>query len=97
MSGLGVWLLGGVDTVTLGASGLIFGYLGYLLARGYYERSPLAIILAIISVVLYGGMVFGMLPFRSGVSWLGHLFGFIGGIVAAYLLVKPHNKLKRTN
>ncbi len=95
MSGLGVWLFGGADTVTLGMSGVIFGYLGYLLARGYYERSPIAIILAVISVMLYGGMIFGALPMRSDVSWLGHLFGLVGGIVAAYVLVKSPRKLKR--
>jgi len=95
MSGLGVWLLGGADTVTLGMSGVIFGYLGYLLARGYYERSPIAIILAVISVMLYGGMIFGVLPIRQDVSWLGHLFGLVGGIVAAYVLVKPRKERLR--
>lgn len=93
LSGLGVWLLAGSDTVTLGMSGVIFGYLGYLLARGYYERSALAIILAVIAVLLYGSMIFGVLPTRQGVSWLGHLFGLIGGVVAAYVLVRSPGKL----
>jgi membrane associated rhomboid family serine protease len=94
VSGLGVWLLGGADTVTLGLSGVVFGYLGYLLARGYYERSLVAIILAVVAVFLYGGMIFGVLPIRSGVSWLGHLFGLVGGVVAAYVLVRS-NRARR--
>lgn len=88
VSGLGVWLLGGAGTVTLGLSGVVFGYLGYLLARGYYEHSLVAIILAVVAVLLYGGMIFGVLPIRSGVSWLGHLFGLVGGVIAAYVLVR---------
>ncbi len=94
VSGLGVWLLGGSDTITLGLSGVIFGYLGYLLARGYYERSLVAIILAVVAVFLYGGMIFGVLPIRSGVSWLGHLFGLVGGVIAAYVLVRSKRKVE---
>jgi len=85
-SGLGIWLLGSGDSVHLGASGVVFGYLGYLLLRGYFERSIISIVLAVLSLVFYGGMIWGVLPLRPGVSWLGHLFGFIGGGVAAYYL-----------
>lgn len=88
ISGLGVWLFGGSNTVHIGASGVIFGLLGYLLARGYFERSIPAILLAVLAFLLYGGMVWGVLPGRDGVSWLAHLFGFIGGVGAAYLLTR---------
>ncbi len=88
VSGLGVWLLGGSNTVHIGASGVVFGFLGYLLARGYFERSLAAIALAVAAVFLYGGMIWGVLPLQDGVSWLAHLFGLIGGVAAAYLLTR---------
>jgi membrane associated rhomboid family serine protease len=86
--GLGVWLLGASNSVHLGISGIIFGYLGFLLLRGYFERSMPAIGLAVLSLFLYGGMLWGLLPLQPGVSWLGHLFGFAGGGLAAYQLGK---------
>ncbi|MEZ4662598.1 MAG: rhomboid family intramembrane serine protease [Caldilineaceae bacterium] len=88
VSGAGVWLLGGAHTLHLGASGIIFGYLGYLLTRGYLERSGAAILLALAAIFLYGGIIWGVLPLQNGVSWLGHLFGLIGGGVAARMLVE---------
>jgi len=88
VGGLGVWLFGSSNSVHVGASGLIFGFFGFLLARAYFERSLAAILLAGVVFLLYGGIIWGVLPGRDGVSWQGHLFGFIGGILAAYLLVK---------
>lgn len=88
VSGVGVWLFGGRNTVHIGASGVIFGFLGYLLARGYYERSVTAIGLAVVAVFLYGSMIWGVFPLQDGVSWLAHLFGLSGGIAAAYLLTR---------
>lgn len=87
VSGLGVWLFG-ASGVHIGASGLIFGFLGFLLARGYFERNIPSICLSIIVGVLYGGMIWGVLPTRLGISWEGHLFGFIGGVLAARFLVR---------
>src|SRR4030081_3251353 len=86
IGGLGVWLVGAPNSIHVGASGLIFGYLGYLLARGYFERSLWAVLLGVAALVLYGGVLWGVLPGRPGISWEGHLFGFIGGVVAARLL-----------
>ena len=88
-SGLGAWLLGGARSVHLGLSGVIFGFLGYLLGRGVYERRLLAIGLALIALLLYGGALWGVLPLRAGVSWQGHLFGFLGGWLVAYLATRP--------
>lgn len=88
-SGLGVWLFGGPRSIHLGLSGVIFGFLGYLLARGIYERRLGAIVLALIAFVLYGGALWGVLPLRAGVSWQGHLFGFLGGWLVAYLATRP--------
>ncbi|EGJ33765.1 MULTISPECIES: rhomboid family intramembrane serine protease [Moorena] len=88
VGGLGVWLLGAPNSVHIGASVLIFGYLGFLLFRGFFERNLPSIFLSILVGFLYGGLVWGVLPSQPHVSWQGHLFGFIGGILAARLLAK---------
>jgi membrane associated rhomboid family serine protease len=93
VSGLGVWLFGSAG-LHVGASGLIFGYLGFLLLRGYFERNFPSILLSIIVGVLYGGAIWGVLPTQPGISWEGHLFGFIGGILAARLLAR-RKKMKQ--
>jgi membrane associated rhomboid family serine protease len=87
VGGLGVWVFGAANSIHVGASGLIFGYLGYLLARGYFERSVWALLLGVVALVMYGGVLWGVLPGQPGVSWEGHLFGFVGGVAAARLLV----------
>lgn len=87
VSGLGIWLLGGTNTVHIGASGLVFGYFGFLVLRSYFERSFFSIVIAVVVIFIYGGLIWGVLPsFQSGVSWLGHFFGFVGGAWAAYLI-----------
>jgi membrane associated rhomboid family serine protease len=91
VAGLGTWLFGGPGTVHVGASGLIFGYLGYLLLRGYFERSVGAIALSILVGVVYGSMIWGILPTAPRISWQGHLFGFVGGAIAARYLAKPRS------
>jgi membrane associated rhomboid family serine protease len=85
-SGIGVWLVSPSKSVTVGASGVVFGFLGYLLARGVFDRKFTSILVGIGALVLYGGMLFGVLPNRAGVSWQAHLFGFFSGIAAAWLL-----------
>jgi membrane associated rhomboid family serine protease len=85
-SGVGVWLTAPPRTVTLGASGVVFGLLGYLLARGFFDRKPTSILIGIAALMFYGGMLFGVLPNRFGVSWQAHLFGFIAGIFTARIL-----------
>ena len=77
--GLAVWLMGR-SGVHIGASGLAFGYFGYLVARGFYERSFMSILIAVAVVVFYGTMFFGVLPSLGFVSWEGHLFGLIAGV-----------------
>jgi membrane associated rhomboid family serine protease len=85
VAGLGIWLFGATNSVHVGASGLVFGFFGFLMARAFFERSPAAIAVAIVVFIFYGGIIWGVLPGQDGISWLGHLFGFIGGVVAAYL------------
>jgi len=82
VGGSGVWLLGR-SAVHIGASGLVFGYFGYLVARGWYERRLGSILLAIAVIILYGGLILGVLPARGLVSWEAHLFGLIAGVLAA--------------
>ncbi len=86
VGGLGVWLFAGSFTNHIGASGLIFGYLGFILARGLFEKSLTWALVAVVVLVLYGGLLFGVLPLQIGVSWQGHLFGFLAGIAAARLM-----------
>ena len=83
LSGIGIWLLGRKGTIHLGASGVIFGYLGYLLLRGYFDRSIPAITLAILAGLLYGGTLWGLLPLQQGKSWVGHGSGFLAGAIVA--------------
>lgn len=82
-SGLTAWTIGAPGTVHVGASGVIFGYLGFLLLAGWFARSAGAILLSVLVTVLWGGLVFGVLPGQVGISWEAHLGGFLGGVLAA--------------
>jgi membrane associated rhomboid family serine protease len=86
VGGLGTWLSGGDNTVHIGASGLIFGWLTFLLVRGFFARSFGQIVLAVALFMLYGGALLGVLPGQPGISWQGHLFGAIGGLLAARMV-----------
>ena len=86
LGGLLVWLLAPGNSIHIGASGLIFGYIGYLLARGYFERNFSSLAVAALVALLYGGALWGVLPGQIGVSWQGHLFGFLSGVATAGLL-----------
>jgi membrane associated rhomboid family serine protease len=85
-SGLAAWALTPADTIIVGASGLIFGWLTYLLARGLWSRSVAQIAVAVAVLVVYGSLIWGVLPGAAGVSWQAHLGGAIGGVLAAWLL-----------
>ena len=93
IGGLGVWLIGSPNSIHVGASGVVFGYLGYLLGRGYFEHSFWSVALALVAGLLYGGVLFSVLPGQRGISWEGHLFGLIGGIAAARLLTRSKPSL----
>ena len=85
-SGLAAWLLTPAGTIVLGASGLIFGWLTYLLLRGLWSRRPGQVALAVVILFVYGGLLWGVLPGDSGISWQAHLGGAAGGVVAAWAL-----------
>ncbi len=82
-----VWLLArGGNRVHVGASGLVFGYFGYIVALGFVERSFRAILFAAAAAMLYGGLIMGVLPTDSRISWESHLFGALAGVAAAWML-----------
>jgi len=82
VGGLGVWVFGR-SAIHIGASGLVFGYFGYLVARGWYERRIGSILIAIAVIIFYGGLIVGVLPAPGFVSWEAHLFGLVAGVLAA--------------
>lgn len=86
VGGLGTWLIGPDNSVHLGASGLVFGYATYLISRGIFERNLIHLAVAAVVAAGYGGVLLGGLLPEDGVSWQGHLFGAIGGVLAARLL-----------
>jgi membrane associated rhomboid family serine protease len=89
VGGFATWLLAR-SANHIGASGVVFGYLGFLLAAGFFERSVRAIALGAITAFAYGGLLWGVLPTRPGISWESHLFGFAAGALAAsWLLSRP--------
>ena len=88
VSGLGAWLFSDAGTVTVGASGLVFGYLTYLVTRGLFAQKVSYLLGGLVALMLYGGVLWGLVP-TPGVSWSGHLFGALGGIVAAWVVHRP--------
>lgn len=83
VSGVGIWLFGRPNTKHLGASGVVFGYLGYLLLRGYFQGSLPTMALSVLVGVVYGGALWGLLPLQRGKSWVGHGMGFLSGVLVA--------------
>ncbi|OBH43923.1 rhomboid family intramembrane serine protease [Mycobacterium mantenii] len=103
LGGFGTWLIGNVgarcpyvgvrcETTHIGASGLIFGWLAFLIVFGFFTRKVWEIVVGIIVLFVYGGVLLGVLPGTPGVSWQGHLCGAIAGVVAAYVLSAPERK-----
>jgi membrane associated rhomboid family serine protease len=86
ISGLGTWLVAPAGTIHIGASGVVFGYATYLIARGWFNRRPVEIAIGAVVLFLWGGALLAGLEPQEGISWQGHLFGAIGGLVAARVL-----------
>jgi len=86
VGGLGTWLVAPADTIHIGASGLVFGFAAYLLARGLFSRRLAHLAVGVLVLAIYGTtLVFGVVP-TPGISWQGHVFGAVGGLVAAWAL-----------
>lgn len=85
LGGLLVWLLGS-SAIHIGASGLVFGWFGFLVTRGLVDRSPVTLGASVIVGFVYGSLIWGVFPGQPGISWEAHLFGAIAGAVAAVVL-----------
>jgi membrane associated rhomboid family serine protease len=93
LGGLGVWLTGGYESgYHIGASGVIFGWLVFLLTRGFFARSGLQILMAVGLFFVWGGILFGVLPGQPGISWQSHLFGALAGLLAARLAARADRR-----
>lgn len=100
VGGLGTWLIGNLGSVCgptdhIGASGLIFGWLTFLLVFGFFIRSLWQVVIGIVVLILYGGVLWGAVPVLAmcgGVSWQGHLCGAVAGVLAASLLSGPERR-----
>ncbi|WIV58132.1 rhomboid family intramembrane serine protease [Amycolatopsis nalaikhensis] len=84
-SGLGIWVISPSSAVTVGASGLVFGYFGYVIVRGLFDRHPIDIVIGLVLALCFAYQFTSLLPTEEGVSWQGHLFGFAGGIIGGWL------------
>jgi membrane associated rhomboid family serine protease len=93
-SGTGVWLTGAAG-FTVGASGIAFGWLAFLLVRGIFTRSFAQLAVAVVLFLYWGSTLLGVLPGDPGISWQGHLFGALGGILAAWLVSIANRKKAR--
>lgn len=85
IGGVGIWFFGRPGTMHIGASGMIFGLIGFLLFMGIFRRDPKAILVSIIVFLLYGGTILTLFQYSQGISWTGHFFGFAGGVLAAWV------------
>lgn len=86
LGGLGVWLLGGSGTVHIGASGVVYGYAAFLAVYGFVARRFGPALVGLLVMVVYGSLLWGVLPLQAGVSWQAHLFGAIAGVLVAVWL-----------
>lgn len=88
-AGLAAWLLGAPRSVHIGASGVVFGYLGFLLSHGWFAKRLGTALLSVAIAFVWGGLIFGVLPGQPGLSWQSHAGGFLGGLYAARQSVRP--------
>lgn len=86
VSGLAAWFLSAPGTITAGASGLIFGWVTYLVLRGVLARDIRALVISVVVLIGYGGVLWGVLPTQTGISWQAHLGGAVGGLLAAWIM-----------
>lgn len=95
VAGLGTWLTGGTNSIHIGASSLVFGWLTYLICRGWFARRIGQIVLGVVVLAFYGSLLWGVLPGQDGISWQGHLFGAMGGLIAGWVLSTDERRHRR--
>jgi membrane associated rhomboid family serine protease len=88
VSGLGTWLVAPDNSIHIGASGIVFGYAAYLLARGIFNRDLIEIAIGLGVAAIWGTALLGGLVPQDGVSWQGHFFGAVGGVLAARVFAR---------
>ncbi|WP_371402329.1 rhomboid family intramembrane serine protease [Kribbella sp. NBC_00662] len=94
IGGFGTWLISPPNTITIGASGLVFGYASYLILRGLFNRRLGQVLIGIVVIMVWGSALFGGLLPQDGISWQGHLFGGIAGVLAAWVLSDDKQRAK---
>lgn len=94
IGGFATWLSSPPNTITIGASGLVFGYAAYLVARGLFNRRIGQFLVGLLVILVWGGALLGGLLPQSGISWQGHLFGAIAGVLAAWLLSEERKPVR---
>ncbi|MBF6299230.1 rhomboid family intramembrane serine protease [Nocardia amamiensis] len=95
VAGVGTWLTGATGSVHIGASGLVFGWLTFVISRGWFARNIGQIALGLVVLALYGSLLWGVLPGQPGISWQGHLFGALGGLFAGWVLSGDERRHRR--
>ncbi|MDR7171978.1 membrane associated rhomboid family serine protease [Nocardia kruczakiae] len=95
VAGVGTWLTGASGSVHIGASVLVFGWLTYLISRGLFTRNLWQILVGVVVGLLYGSILWGVLPGQTGISWQGHLFGALGGLLAGWVLSSNERRHRR--
>ncbi|MFE7802959.1 rhomboid family intramembrane serine protease [Nocardia sp. NPDC057440] len=95
VAGIGTWLTGASGSVHLGASALVFGWLTFLISRGWFARNIAQIVVGLVVLAVYGSLLWGVLPGQPGISWQGHLFGAMGGVLAGWVLSGDERRHRR--
>jgi membrane associated rhomboid family serine protease len=95
IGGVGTWLISPSGVSTVGASGVVFGYATYLLARGFFDRNFIELLIGALVGVVWGGALLNSLLPHGSVSWQGHLSGAIGGVVAAWFMARHDGEFER--
>jgi membrane associated rhomboid family serine protease len=84
-SGLGAWFTADAQTVGAGASGVVFGYFGYIIVRGLFDRRPIDIVIGLVMALCFAYQFSLLIPAGEGIGWQAHLFGFIAGVLGGWL------------
>ncbi|MFI7064238.1 rhomboid family intramembrane serine protease [Kribbella sp. NPDC050124] len=92
IGGIGTWLISPPNTITIGASGLVFGFAAYLIARGIFNRRLSQVLVGVLVIMVWGSALLGGLLPQDGISWQGHLFGAVAGVLAAWILADDRPK-----